>query len=70
MCIQEVCITKKGLEISTEHKRLLDSIDSSLMKDIPERDIRVARYVLEKMLEYSDDAGHYAEECKKIQLIF
>lgn len=46
-----VYITKKGLEISTEHKRLLDSIDSSLMTDIPERDIRVARYVLEKMLD-------------------
>ena len=25
--------------------------------------------ILEKMLEYSDDAGYYAEECKKIQLI-
>ena len=46
-----VYVTKKGLEISTEHKRLLDSIDSSLMTDIPERDIRVARYVLEKMLD-------------------
>ena len=46
-----VYITKKGLEISTEHKRLLDSIDSSLMTDISERDIRVARYVLEKMLD-------------------
>jgi len=46
-----VYITKKGLEISTKHKKLLDSIDSSLMTDISERDIRVARYVLEKMLD-------------------
>ena len=46
-----VFITKKGKEVSDSHKKLLDETDQSLMKDIPERDIRVAKYVLEKMLD-------------------
>ena len=46
-----VFITKKGKEVSDSHKKLLDETDLSLMKDIPERDVRVAKYVLEKMLD-------------------
>jgi DNA-binding MarR family transcriptional regulator len=46
-----VFLTKKGLEISNSHKNLLSKTDEAIMKDIPERDERVAMYVLEKMLD-------------------
>ena len=46
-----VFLTKKGLEISNSHKNLLSKTDETIMKDIPERDERVAMYVLEKMLD-------------------
>ena len=46
-----VFITKKGKEISDEQKMLLDKTDAEIMKGISERDIRVAKYVLEKMLD-------------------
>ncbi len=46
-----VFITKKGKEISEEHKRLIDKTDAEIMRGISERDIRVAKYVFEKMLD-------------------
>lgn len=46
-----VFLTKKGLEISNSHKNILSKTDETIMKDIPERDERVAMYVLEKMLD-------------------
>ena len=46
-----VFITKKGKEIAEETKNFLCEKDKKIMKGIPERDIRTAKYVLEKMLD-------------------
>lgn len=46
-----IFLTKKGKEISDKTKALLDEKDKKIMQGISDRDIRVAKYVLEKMLD-------------------
>ncbi len=47
----KIHLTKKGRALSDEAKRFLDQKDSKIMHGIAERDIRIAKYVLEKMID-------------------
>lgn len=47
----KISLTKKGLETSDLINKSLKERDESIMKGISEKDIRTAKYVLEKMLD-------------------
>ena len=47
----KIYLTKKGRMLSDRTKNYLEQIDSKIMYGIAERDIRITKYVLEKMID-------------------
>lgn len=47
----KIYLTKKGRMLSDRTRNYLEQIDSKIMYGIAERDIRIAKYVLEKMID-------------------